>query len=373
MMSPVQSEKVLPTSLSSTAAEGASNESSRTFIGSSDSKRRSLESDTGLNHLALVSEELGGLSDLVKEIKHEILSYSQIEREYMQQLESALTQETARELVDNTRVKLTVSQIRRIRSYKREALHELTAVNMKIAQLESRVERISNAENEAEINARLYELQMLYGVPAGTDVNTVHSLPRNGRLESEQSSLNEASEKNLSHLKEQGPRAGKKNNRKGSFKQKQARRDRDNSGNGRGHAGTSLNNLTDAARPAEKGLEEMNDEVSKDTQGVHNGIVLSDTDMDASSLSLPIPSSSPGTPEDISDASDELNGNDNGTDKEDDTSINDTITSLMISAQQEHSQPLQMPELDIDESLESGKKKRWGLGFSLGKKKEMKQ
>jgi hypothetical protein len=66
---------------------------------------------------------------------------------------------------------------------------------------------------------------------------------------------------------------------------------------------------------------------------------------------------------------------------DDDDNADDVDIKSIMTSVQEQSEPLPMPELDLDESLTGeaghappaeGKKRHWGIHFSLGKKKEMK-
>jgi hypothetical protein len=349
-----QSEKASPAVPSASQASTSKTHKPGNMF--SNSKRLAFESDPSVHHRALATEELESLSNLVEGLKREIASYSHIEREYMQQLEDTLTKNEARGLDDNVSLQHTVSQIRRLRCYKKEAIDELTATSMKIAQLGCRMERISNEEAEAELNVRLYELQMLYGGVVEDSIN--YQKPRQKRLGSEQPILHKRSLSDESEMP-RGDAGRKKTNRKTARVRQGHRSVAENDKN------ISLNDLANTDSATEKNLAEnvMTSQIAEVSGGDSSNDKLPEITMAESSSVLPSMDA-----EQTSDTGDESDNSNNV--MSDDAVINNDIRTLMTSIE-EKSAPLPMPELDIDESLRGpGKKKSWNL-FSLIKKKEM--
>lgn len=349
MMSPLQPEKALIASLPPAASGTSVSEPKTADAFPNPTSSKAIASD---HNLTIASQELTNLTDLVKGIKKEISAYSQIEREYIEHLESELTggAELAKELGNNMWSQITMSQIRRLRFYKKEALDELVRVNTRIAQLESRVERISNEEREAELNLKLYELQMLYGgATAGTHAeyqSARYSSPESGQ--SGYGSKPDVPEK---------PAGSRKNGRKASIKAKRAHKDID--GNGRHHDTPLM--IEDAgkndisAKRSEKRSKISQREGSRDVPSkdeVHE-------------QTTPVPVAFSETETEMGNGN-ELNSSD---DVKEDISVDNIIDSI-IASEQEQSQPLAMPELDIDESITEGEKKSlWGFNFSFGKRR----
>jgi hypothetical protein len=357
MMSHPQSEKM---SHATSAPERASIDRSKAVAGLvSNSKSQTINSGSSVNHLLLTSDELASLSDLVEGIKKEISAYSKIEHEYLLQLENALAKEATKELEDNGRMSHTINQIRRLRSYKKEALNELAAANMKIAQLECRRERITNQESEAELNVRLYELQMLYGGPVENE-NTDHGKPHYTAIESkpvlpEESKPRESIEQKKAITEK----------RKVNHKTARTKRSRKENARTSQDSPPSSNDLLRTDNTTERypdaGYPEPQTTGVKDSDALDN---MSDAMTSSFPSSLPAVATEESAGGESNDPGNIIN--------EDDTVASDDIRSIMNSIQ-EQSQPLPMPELDIGESIaETGKKKRWNP-FSLGKKKEMKQ
>lgn len=359
MMSHPQSEKM---SHATSAPERASIDRSKAVAGLvSNSKNQTFKLGSSANHLMLTSDELASLSDLVEGIKKEISAYSKIEHEYLLQLENALAKEATKELEDNGRMSHTINQIRRLRSYKKEALDELAAANMKIAQLECRRERITNQESEAELNVRLYELQMLYGGPV-EDANTDNRKPQYAAIESKPV---------VQEISKPGeliePKKAITEKRKINGKTVRTKRARKESAR-KGQDNPSLNDLTRTDSTSERhpdaGYPESQTTSVEDSDVLGNE--LSDTMTSAFPTSLPTDAT-----EQSINIGTELNDMGNII-NEDDAAASDDVRSIMNSML-EQSQPLPMPDLDIGESIaETSKKKRWNI-FSMGKKKEMKQ
>jgi hypothetical protein len=359
MMSHPQSEKM---SHATSTTERASIDRSKAVAGLvSNSKSPTFKSGSSANHLILTSDELAGLSNLVEGIKKEISAYSKIEHEYLLQLENALAKEATKELEDNRRMSHTINQIRRLRSYKKEALDELAAANMKIAQLECRMERITNQESEAELNVRLYELQMLYGGPV-EDANTDHRKPQHTVMETKPVVREISKPGELVEQKEVITENRRFNHK--AARTKRARKERIRKGQDSPPLNDLVNTDSTIRRHPEVGYSESQ------TTSVEDNDVLGNEMSDSMTSAFP-PSLPTDATEQRVDSGNELSDTGNII-NEDDTVTSDDIRSIMNSIQ-EQSQPLPMPELDIGESIaETSKKKRWSL-FSLGKKKEMKQ
>jgi len=113
-------------------------------------------------HFGRVAVELSTIKDITTGIRDEVNAYSNLERRYVRELEKKLPK---CEGMGDIRMHMTVDQLERIRRYRRNALAELTEMTVKIASLESRVERIAFEAAEAELNAKLAELEELYCVP----------------------------------------------------------------------------------------------------------------------------------------------------------------------------------------------------------------
>jgi hypothetical protein len=349
-----QSEKTLPAVPS--ASQASTSKTCKSGNMFSNSKRLAFKSDPSVHHHVLAIEELESLSNLVEGIKKEIASYSHIEREYMQQLEDTLTKNEARGLDDNIRLQHTVSQIRRLRCYKKEAIDELTATKMKITQLGCKMERISNEEADAELNVRLYELQMLYGGVIEDSIN--YQKPRQKRLGPEQAILHKKPLSDESEMPRED--AGRKKTNRKTARVRQGHKS-----GAENDKTISLNDLANTDSATEKNLAEnvMTSQIDEVSGGDSSNDKLPEITMAESSSVLPSM--------DAEQTSDTGNESDNSNNvMNDDAAINNDIRTLMTSME-EQSTPLPMPELDIDESLrEPGKKKSWNL-FSLVKKKEM--
>ena len=113
-------------------------------------------------HFGRVAVELSTIKDITTGIRDEVNAYSNLERRYVRELEKKLPKCAG---MGDIRMHMTVDQLERIRRYRRNALAELTDMTVKIASLESRVERIAFEAAEAELNAKLAELEALYCVP----------------------------------------------------------------------------------------------------------------------------------------------------------------------------------------------------------------
>jgi hypothetical protein len=353
MMS-TQSEKTLPAVPS--ASQASTSKTRKSGNMSSNSKRLTFKSDPSVHHRALAIEELESLSNLVEGFKKEIASYSHIEREYMQQLEDTLTKNEARGLDNNIRLQHTASQIRRLRCYKKEAIDELTATKMKIAQLGCRMERISNEEADAELNVRLYELQMLYGGIAEDSIN--YQKPRQKRLGSEQPTLHKRSLSDEFEMPRED--AGRKRTNRKTARVRQGHKP--GAENDKNFPSNDLAN-TDSATEENLAENVMTSQIDEVSSGDSSNDKLPEIVMTESSSDLPSMDA-----EQTSDTGKESDNSNNVMNN--DVAINNDIRTLMTSIE-EQSTPLPMPELDIDESLgEPGKKKSWNL-FSLVKKKEV--
>lgn len=113
-------------------------------------------------HFGRVAVELSTIKDITRGIRTEVSTYSNLERRYVSELEKKLPQ---CEGMGDIRMHMTLEQLERIRRYRRYALAELTDMTVRIAALESRVERIAFEAAEAELNAKLVELEPLYCDP----------------------------------------------------------------------------------------------------------------------------------------------------------------------------------------------------------------